>query len=187
MLFIVAAPSGAENPDAKLCERFVGASANEKAARLADFYQAIDTEPFVQPSVHLDCVAGMITRLEPLVANYCGARAQRGHGILAREMDTLRFEISSIAFDCEQEAQKPFAERIKGLIYCRDIEGYLHDSLSLVAMFKSPPRINCMRQAIPEVAARLRASCDSEPIPAPVAIQYVDILLAACPETNSNR
>ena len=188
-VWLVAFPalSDADSLDAELCAEFSSTSGAHKTKLLADFYQAISTAPIAEPPFELECIAAGIARLEPFVTSYCETRAQRGHGLLAGELRRIEFEFMHAALECEDNAAKPFFQRIENPIYCRDIESYLRDSLPLLARISSRSQVDCMSQAIPDVAARLRASCRSEPIPGRVAFGYWDVLSGECPESDEDR
>lgn len=183
-IFLAGCPSApAPAPDDALCSAFASASPADRARLLGEFYRRTSTDVITEPGHHLECLAEQGPKIEPRVVEYCEARAERGHGLIADALWLLSNEIEATIWECEHEAQEPFMARAKAPIHCGEIEGFLRDSLPMLAVTKSPEQIECMRRALPGVASHLRGSCDSDPIPPEVAIRFWDVLVAECPQT----
>jgi hypothetical protein len=185
--FLMASSCSADqtSPDQALCAGFGGASRTDKASRLAEFYLATSSGRAGRPDHYLDCLTQQVPALEPHAVEYCAARGERGHGLIADKLFFFSHEIKAVLWDCERDAQASFMSRRDSPPYCKDVEEYLRDSLSLLAPIKSPEQLECMSQGVPRAAAQIRSACssDSDRVSPREVLRYWDMLAAACPDS----
>ena len=97
------APAKADDPASALCDRGGGASKLDRVRNAISFWNSIDQSPSMVATLTAadeECVAGKIDEVSPEISAYCGARAEAGHDLVVRELDSLDMKLRELSFAC---------------------------------------------------------------------------------------